>query len=247
VLSQVMKGAIRAKVVRENPAAGHHLKVARQHGQVLPLSDLVRLVEHTREDYRTAVLVLVYSGLRPSELCGLRVGRLDVLRGTVHVCETLTPVDSKLVAGPTKTDQQRVVPLPRFLCDLLGAHLALRRVQVGRDLVADDYVFVGVTGAPLHRQFLRNHVVRPALRKAGLPEDFRTYDLRHAHASQLIEMGASPLAVKERLGHADVLTTFRRYGHMFEGVQQRLAAELDEAHRQAVERAPQVIDLADRR
>jgi hypothetical protein len=36
-----------------------------------------------------------------------------------------------------------------------------------------------------------------------------------------------------RLGHADVLTTFRRYGHLFEGVQERLAAELEEAHQAA--------------
>ena len=47
-------------------------------------------------------------------------------------------------------------------------------------------------------------------------------------------MGASPLAIKERLGHADVLTTFRKYGHLFQGVQERLTAQLEEAHRQAV-------------
>ncbi len=98
----------------------------------------------------------------------------------------------------------------------------------------EEYVFVGASGGPLSRDFLRKHVVVPALRAAGLPEDFRTYDLRHAHASQLIHLGASPLAIKERLGHADVLTTFRKYGHLFQGVQERLTAQLEEAHQLAV-------------
>jgi hypothetical protein len=58
-------------------------------------------------------------------------------------------------------------------------------------------------------------------------------------------MGASPLAIKERLGHADVLTAFRKYGHLFQGVQQRLTAQLEEAHRQAVASTPagQVVEL----
>ena len=79
VLSQVMKAAARARVIRENPAAGHNVKVTRQRGQVLPLTELHRLVEHTREDYRLAAIVLIYTGMRPSELCGLRVHHLDML------------------------------------------------------------------------------------------------------------------------------------------------------------------------
>ena len=61
-------------------------------------------------------------------------------------------------------------------------------------------------------------------------------------------MGASPLAIKERLGHADVLTTFRKYGHLFQGVQERLTAQLEEPHRQAVAAVPvgEVIELVDR-
>lgn len=49
-------------------------------------------------------------------------------------------------------------------------------------------------------------------------------------------MGVSPLAIKERLGHADVLTTFRKYGHLFKGVQERLTAQLEETHREALEK-----------
>jgi hypothetical protein len=66
VLSLVMKAALRTKVIREIPAAGHHVKVARQRGQALPLDQLHRLVEHTREDYRLAVMVGDQSSMKAS-------------------------------------------------------------------------------------------------------------------------------------------------------------------------------------
>jgi integrase len=236
VLSQVLKAALKARAIRENPAADHHIRVPKQRGQVLTLEQLLEMVECVRDDYwmyRSALLLLVYTGLRPAELCGLRVGRLNVLKGYVHICETLTEVQGRLIVGPTKTDQERLVPLPQFLCELLAEHLAWRANQLGRALRPDDYVWTAAKGGGLSSKKLRTAIVIPALEGAGLPRDFRTYDLRHSHASQIIDMGASALVVQERLGHGDVLTTMRKYGHLFEGVQQRLAVDLDAAHAKA--------------
>lgn len=132
---------------------------------------------------------------------------MNVLKGYVHICETLTEVQGRLIVGPTKTDQDRLVPLPKFLCELLAEHLAWRANQLGRALRPDDYVWTAVKGGGLSSKKLRTAIVIPALEGAGLPRDFRTYDLRHSHASQIIDMGASALVVQERLGHGDVLTT----------------------------------------
>jgi hypothetical protein len=62
---------------------------------------------------------------------------------------------------------------------------------------------------------------------AGLPETIRTYDIRHSHASLLIDLGASPLAVAHQMGHSDPAVTLRNYGHLFEGAQAKLAEQLD--------------------
>jgi integrase len=247
VLSQVFKLALRSKAVRENPAADHSFTVAKQRGQVLPLVDLLRLVDDMPPWYRVATLVLVYTGLRPAEMCGLRVEHVDLLRGTIQVCETLYPLDRELVRGPTKSDQERLLPLPAFLRDILGEHFAERQERLGRKLRPTDPVFVNRLGNPINRDTYRC-TMRRHLELVGLPPDFRTYDLRHSHASQVIDMGVSPLAVKERLGHADILTTFRRYGHLFAGVQERLAGDLDELHRATTAAAPApVVDLGERR
>ncbi|MGD0379705.1 MAG: tyrosine-type recombinase/integrase [Acidimicrobiales bacterium] len=74
---------------------------------------------------------------------------------------------------------------------------------------------------------LREKVIRPALVAAGLPETIRTYDLRHSHASLLIDVGANVLAVSQRMGHSDPAVTLREYGHLFEGVQAHLTQQLD--------------------
>src|SRR5690242_3890732 len=68
----------------------------------------------------------------------------------------------------------------------------------------------------------------PHIRSRRLPESFRTYDLRHTHASLLIEQGANPLEIAQRMGHTDASITLRVYGHIFEGAQRRLTATLDQ-------------------
>jgi integrase len=81
-------------------------------------------------------------------------------------------------------------------------------------------------------------VIRPALRAAGLPETLRTYDIRHSHASLLIDQGANPLAVAQRMGHTDPAVTLRVYGHLFAGAQEELTNRLDngQSYRRTMQR-----------
>lgn len=60
------------------------------------------------------------------------------------------------------------------------------------------------------------------VRKAGYPT-MRLHDLRHGHASGLIRVGAYPLVVQERLGHASAASTMQVYGHVSAGMQQEAA------------------------
>jgi NADPH:quinone reductase len=68
---------------------------------------------------------------------------------------------------------------------------------------------------------------------AGLPDTLRTYDLRHSHASLLIDQGANLLAIAQRMVHSDPAFTLRVYGHLFAGVQEDLTARLD-THRKSM-------------
>jgi integrase len=100
-----------------------------------------QLAEAIDPRYRLLVLVGAYTGLRPGEITGLKVKRLDLLRGKIEVAEALSEVDGKLTRGTPKNHERRVVRLARFLCDELAAYLA------GRSHEPDDLVFAAPRAA----------------------------------------------------------------------------------------------------
>ncbi len=77
----------------------------------------------------------------------------------------------------------------------------------------------------------------------------RTYDLRHSHASLLIDQGANVLAVAQRMGHSDPSVTLREYGHLFEGIQEQLTEKLDDLRKATADQPPRakVVSLDNRR
>ena len=64
--------------------------------------------------------------------------------------------------------------------------------------------------------------------KATGVKKIRIHDIRHSHASLLVEMGYSPLLIAERLGHERVQTTMETYSHLYPNKQGEVAQKLDE-------------------
>ena len=63
--------------------------------------------------------------------------------------------------------------------------------------------------------------------KAAGVKRIRVHDLRHSHASLLIEMGFSPLLVSERLGHENIQTTLQTYSHLYPDKQEEVSSRLE--------------------
>jgi len=215
VLRLVLQEAVEAGSLRENPATNLRLpKARRQEPKFLTADEVNALAAAARPPYGFLILFAAYTGLRPSELCGLRVGKLDLLRRRAEVSETLMQINGEAIIGPTKSDAVSSVPIPVFLRDAAGEYLALRRHELGRPLAPDDLVFPPITTKNgvarteyLYAESLRRYILKPALAAARLPSDFRTHDLRHTCASLLISLGAHPKAIMERLGHSDITVT----------------------------------------
>jgi integrase len=252
VLRLVLQEAVEGGSIKENPASGLRLPIARrQEPHFLTVDEVNRLVAATRQPYGFLILFASYTGLRPSELCGLRIGRLDLLRSKVEVSETLMQIDGATVIGPTKSDAVRTVPIPAFLRDAAGEYLATRRSHLGRDLVPDDLVFPpittsnGVSRTPfLYAESIRRYILKPALADAGLPGTLRTHDLRHTCASLLISLGAHPRAIMERLGHSDITVTLNTYGHLFPSLEEQLTDGLDQLYRSSASAASSASTLS---
>ena len=140
-----------------------------------------------------ALLELLYaSGLRASELAGVRVRDLH---------EALAVV---LVTG--KGGKQRLVPVGDPAMNAIGEYLGRCRPRVlrtgGRD---DGRLFLSRTGRPLERVAIWQ-IVKKHARAAGL-HDVHPHTLRHSFATHMLIGGADLRIVQELLGHADVTTT----------------------------------------
>ncbi len=226
VLSLIMKTAMRARVIRENPASGHTMPSRRKQTQILAMPEIVRLVAHTEVRYRPAIWLLVLAGLRASELCGLRVMDIDWQANTLTVNEVQMWVKGELVVkGPKTASGVRTIPLSAWLVADISTVINARAESAGIAILATDRLFTSPTGKPMLDHTIWR-VVNRAQESAGLPR-FRPYDLRHSHASLLINLGAHPKAISERMGHTEIGVTMDVYGHLFKGAQGQLTQDLD--------------------
>jgi integrase len=242
VLTMILDSAVDAKRLAINVAANMRGLPRRPELEMhfLDALQVERLAEAIDPRYRLLVLVGAYTGLRPGEITGLKVKRLDLLRGKLEVAEALSEVDGKLTWGTPKTHERRVVRLPRFLCDELAAYLADRSHE------RDDLVFTAPHGGPIREHKLMERYFKPAAVRAGLcvrtvrredreelVTDLRMHDLRHTAASLLIREGASIKALQKQLGHKDAVQTLNRYGHLYPDELDSLAERLEAVHERA--------------
>jgi integrase len=179
------------------------------------------------ERYRAIVWVAAVLGWRWSEVAGLRVGFVDLLRGTATVAETLTrdrigrPVD-----GPPKsTAGDRTLAIPTALADIIAAHMAARGLT-GAD--TERRLFEAPRGGALRYSNWLRRVWESATVAAGC-EGAGFHDLRRANATALVTGGVDVKTAQVRLGHRDPRLTLGIY-----------AQAVPEVDRQAAETAAAV-------
>ena len=76
------------------------------------------------------------------------------------------------------------------------------------------------------RYFNMEHEIVRGIKETGVKR-IRIHDLRHSHASLLVELGFQPLAIAERLGHEKIETTLNTYSHLYPNKQAELANRLE--------------------
>ena len=170
------------------------------------------------DPYYTMFMILYYTGMRKGELQALTPADIDLENGQIHISKTFRIIQGKQHIMPPKTAKsRRCVFIPPFLCDVIRDYMA--RLYAPDP---DDMIFC--YGRSTFSAHLDKHAAL-----AGVPR-IRIHDLRHSHASLLIEMGFSALLVAERLGHENVSTTLDIYSHLFPSKQSQVADRLQLLH-----------------
>ncbi|MBA2312549.1 MAG: site-specific integrase [Actinobacteria bacterium] len=225
-LSGIFKAATQSGLIARSPCIGVKLpKPARRDMTCLSASQVSAVANEVPERYQALIYLLAYGGLRWGEAVALRRGRVNLLRARVEVKEAAPEVNGALHFGEPKTFEHRSVALPSFLRDLLAGHLGAFTADDPRALV-----FTSPEGDPLRSPNFRRRVWFPALKAAGLPASVRIHDLRHTAASLLIAQGAHAKVVQAHLGHASIVVTMHRYGHLNPRAFDDMTAKLDAAY-----------------
>jgi integrase len=137
-------------------------------GDVLTMEEVHRLIAEVPGPYKPAVWLIVLAGLRPAELCGVRVRDLDMSTRILHVSQTVLPLHGfdtegfQLVTGSPKTSAgDRRIPIPDWLCDEIASVLELRAERRGTPTEPDELIFQTRYGNPINRDKFRENVIRP--------------------------------------------------------------------------------------
>lgn len=163
----------------------------------------------------TVFMVMYYTGLRVGELLALTPEDIDFDRHIISVNKNYQRLNGKDYIYPPKTEAgYREVVMPKVLEACLKDYLSkLYDVQPTDRIFPYDRGWVG-------RQ------MKYGCEHSGT-QKIRVHDVRHTHASLLIDMGCTPLLVAKRLGHEKVQTTMDTYSHLYPNKQSEVADQLD--------------------
>ena len=167
-----------------------------------------------------AFMTLYWTGMRMGELLALNPKDVDLEKRTISITKSYQRLGKKDVITPPKTPKsKRVITIPEFLAaDIKDYMDSLYELQ------ENDRLF------PITKYYLE-HEMQRGIKESGVKR-IRVHDLRHSHASMLIELGFSPLEIANRLGHEKVETTLNTYAHLYPNKQTKLAERLDSEYRE---------------
>jgi integrase len=222
-LTSLFAAAVEDHLIDGSPCAQVHIP-GRTRQAVVPLTvaQVAEIADRVPAHYRSMVIVAAATGLRGAELRGLTWDRVSA--GSIRVDrQMLDIIEGRPLYGPPKSDAGvRVVPLGQVAAGALVAHEGAYGHGV-HGLIWTTRQHHPVSrwrAAEIWQLATKGMAVRP---RSGW------HDLRHHHASLLIQAGMSPRAVADRLGHSDPAETLRTYAHLWPSDSAALTAVVDAA------------------
>lgn len=233
VLRHALNQAMRWSIVVRNVATLVTPPRA-ERAEIRPLDEeQSRLFIRAAKDDRLGALftVALATGLRLSEMRGLRWADVDLERGVLTVRAQLHRVDGRWEwAEPKSARGRRTMILPRTAHNALRAQKVRQleeRLAMGSAWEDWGLVFTSTRGRPLDSSNVTRSL-RKLLQHADLPR-IRFHDLRHTAATLLLARGVSPRVVMETLGHSQISLTMNTYAHVLPSMRAEAARRMDDA------------------
>ena len=233
VLHKAFKIAVEQDKLLRNPCDKvHPPKKQQTELKVWDTSTLEQFLDAAKDSrFYDLYRIAVHTGLRRSELCGLKWEQVDLVNGSLSVTQTLQRVTGRgLVEGQPKTKRsRRSVDLNNTAIESLRI---IQGWQLEQKLFLSDvwedsgYVVTDEVGKPLDANVL-THDLQKIVTCSGLPH-MTFHGLRHMTATLLMKAGKNPKVVQELLGHSTIGVTMDTYSHVLPGLQKDAVSALDD-------------------
>jgi len=219
-ISSILSTAVEWQVIPYNPCTRvKPPKVTPKEAKYLDETEAIRLLECLEQEdikYRTAIILLLYTGLRRGELCGLEWKDIDFEQEILHVRRESLYLKERGVFEdtPKNLSSIRSFRIPPEALEVLKPYKrwqAEQRIALGDKWYNSDRIFVTWDGHPMHPDTLSGWF-HEFVKKHDLPE-ICLHSLRHTNATLQIAGGVPLRIVSSRLGHAQTSTTSNIYTH----------------------------------
>ena len=175
----------------ETPKSGLYLPTTLTNFETDALLDIPKDGHYIEQRDKSMLFTLYATGMRVSELVGIKLNNLDLNRGSVQIIG--------------KGNKERLIPLSEVAIKYLKIYLSDYREMLskGRDQI---FVYLSTHGKKMTRQSFW-HRIKIYVKKAGIDKEIFPHTLRHAFATHMINNGADLRSVQLLLGHSDLSTT----------------------------------------
>jgi integrase len=218
-LKGILSEAQRRGLVAQNVAQPVKVSVRKRDrrkleiGRDIPSKEEIRSILDAAEGrWRPLLISAVFTGMRASELRGLRWSDVDFDKKVAHVRQRADYWGD--MGSPKSEAGQRQIPLSPMVIN------ALREWKLACPKGEADLVFPNGAGRVELHSNIAHRGFGAIQRRAGMVDEddrhkYGMHSLRHFCASWLIEQGFAPKRIQEWLGHSSITMTFDRYGHLF--------------------------------
>lgn len=234
LISKILATAVKWQLIEKNVALmADPPKVPYREMEYLNETEIRQIIELLNDEpiqYKTMINLLIFTGIRRGELCGLEWKDINFDTRTMQVVRSSQYIgNGQIISKEPKTRSgRRKFVLSDTMCKLLKSYRKwqLENIISLRDQWVDtDRLFTTWSGNPIHpdtvTSWFAKFLKRNSLRKVTL------HSLRHTNATLMIAEGVDVCTVSKRLGHANTSTTLNIYAHALKSRDAEAAEKLD--------------------
>lgn len=238
ILNNALKRAMGDNMIDRNPVTfTKPIKAAIPKIHVLSIDECQKLVisasQEPNKAMAIAIIIALETGFRKGEIFGLKWSDIDFDKKTISINRTcITSNHGAAIREDTKTKySRRTIDITDGLVQKLISFRHWQSTYISAASLTNSYdgfIVTSETGTVKDPNSYTNIVFKRILKRAGLSHDIRFHDLRHTHATQLLQAGVDIKSVSHRLGHSSIRITLDTYAHVIPSMQDNVIQKLSE-------------------